>query len=277
MLLIKRQGGVSEEELLKKVNWLYSEILARRGSMTMNMSPSQATVRNALKYLETFVDIKKDVFAPTVKITNDYKNIQMLAYYRNSIIHLFLNECYIATALQAFGDQTIQTQDVSLKRLWEQTEFLSKVLREEFMVRNQIKTFEDLTQTLKLMQDRGFLTVFTQDNQEYVRLEANGKFAIQFLSSLLLPFVESYWVTLSFVNLLPTNEMQTVDDIDKKVQTLAETMFNESMLIYFESCSRESIGNALIRFSKLGAISQKEIGGFGRHGRPTDLRVYGRG
>ena len=93
----------------------------------------------------------------------------------------------------------------------------------------------------------------------------------------MLPFVESYWVTLSFVNLLPTNEMQTVDDIDKKVQTLAETMFNESMLIYFESCSRESIGNALIRFAKLGAISQKEIGGFGRHGRPTDLRVYGRG
>ena len=27
----------------------------------------------------------------------------MLAYYKNSLVHIFLNEAYIACALQAFG------------------------------------------------------------------------------------------------------------------------------------------------------------------------------
>lgn len=65
----------------------------------MNVQPSQATVRNSLKYLENFIEIKKDVFSPFVKVHNDYKNIQMLAYYRNNIIHLFINESYVSTAL----------------------------------------------------------------------------------------------------------------------------------------------------------------------------------
>ena len=70
----------------------------------MNMQPSQATIRNSLKYLENFIDMKKDVFIPFVKVNSEYKNIQMLAYYRNNLVHLFLNESYIATAFQAFGD-----------------------------------------------------------------------------------------------------------------------------------------------------------------------------
>lgn len=75
VLLLKRQGGISEEELLQKVIWLYKEIQARRGEMTMNMAPSQASVKNALKHLSAFIDMKKDVFAPMVKVVPEYKNI----------------------------------------------------------------------------------------------------------------------------------------------------------------------------------------------------------
>lgn len=101
---MRRQGGIKEEDLLDKVVWLYKEIIARNGTTSLNVQPSQATIRNALKYLENFVDMKKDVFSPYVKANLDYKNILMLAYYRNNLIHLFINEAYIATSLQAFGD-----------------------------------------------------------------------------------------------------------------------------------------------------------------------------
>jgi glycerol-3-phosphate O-acyltransferase len=93
-------------------------------------------VKNALKYLSNFIDLKKDVFSPEARISSDYMNIQMLAYYRNNLVHLFLNEAYIATAFKAFGDQAVQAQDVPLRRLWEQTDFLTRALRDEFMVRN---------------------------------------------------------------------------------------------------------------------------------------------
>ena len=40
VLLMKRQGGYKEEDLLEKVSWLYNEILARNGSMSLNVQPS---------------------------------------------------------------------------------------------------------------------------------------------------------------------------------------------------------------------------------------------
>jgi len=47
-----------------------------------------------------------------------------------------------------------------------------------------------------------------------VKVEEQGTMAIRFLSSLLLSFVESYWVALQFVKLMPANELHTLDDID---------------------------------------------------------------
>lgn len=103
--------------------------------------------------------MKKDVFSPYVKANMDYKNILMLAYYRNNLVHLFLNEAYIATTLQAFGDQISMTQGITVKRLWEQTSFLIGVLKDEFIVRNQISNFDEFQETLAFMQQRKFITL----------------------------------------------------------------------------------------------------------------------
>jgi len=56
----------------------------------------------------------------------------MLAYYRNNIAHVFLNEAYIACSIEAFGENLSEEEGISLQRVWEQTEFISKLLRDEF-------------------------------------------------------------------------------------------------------------------------------------------------
>jgi glycerol-3-phosphate O-acyltransferase len=33
-----------------------------------------------------------------------FKNVMMPAYYRNSLVHLLVNNAYIACALEAFGE-----------------------------------------------------------------------------------------------------------------------------------------------------------------------------
>jgi hypothetical protein len=68
---------------------------------------------------------------------------------------LFINECYIATSLLAFGSQEL----IPAKRLWEQTQFIAEILRGEFMVRDQITTIDGFNSTLRLMQNRGFITI----------------------------------------------------------------------------------------------------------------------
>lgn len=194
MLLVDRHAGISEDQLVCKTTWLYNEITSRNGTLAMNTVPSITTVRNSLNFLKNFVDLKKDVFKPMVKANKDYKNILMLAYYRNNLIHLFINECYIACVLSSFGE--IDTQDINVSRVRERTLFLSHLMKDEFMIRNQISTEEDINTTLAFMAGRGYLKF---SNEKYLQVTQEGKFAIQFLSSLLLPFVESYWVVLAFI------------------------------------------------------------------------------
>ena len=73
--------------------------------------------------------------------------------------------------------------------------------------------------TLRFMEKRQFLQMFDNgsNGSEQIRITPQGKFAITFLSSLLLPFVESYWVTLSFIKLLPSKEKISYDILEQRV------------------------------------------------------------
>lgn len=114
MLILNRKGGLHEDDLLKRVQWLYSEIQERKGILSIGVTPSMSIVRQSLTYLEHFIERKKDIFEPSVTAKKDYKNILMLAYYRNNLIHLFLNEAYISCALQAFGESSTKTQGITV-------------------------------------------------------------------------------------------------------------------------------------------------------------------
>ena len=50
---------------------------------------------------------------------------------------------------------------------------------------------------------RGYIILEHKESKEgpkkVIRITKNGEYPIKFLSSLLLPFIESYWVTLTFL------------------------------------------------------------------------------
>lgn len=255
MLLLKRHRGMSEDELIRKVQWLYDEILLRGGSTSLNAKPSKQMVRNALGYLKGFIDASRvQILSPMVKANKDYKNYLMLAYYRNNLVHLFLNEALVAASFLAFGEQIVTTGGVSLQRVWDMTEFLSCVLKEEFLVRDQLVDVEGFNAVVKFMEKRGQVERVGDDS---IRMTKNGKFPLKFFSSLILPFVESYWVTLSFVKQMQPKVDLLQQDIEQRVQWLAETLYDEGFLIYYDSCSLEPIGNAVQRYSSLRLLTKK--------------------
>jgi glycerol-3-phosphate O-acyltransferase len=60
------------------------------------------TIQTSLKFLNHFIDKKRHIFEPSVSALKDYKNLLMLAFYKNQMIHVFLNEAYIACAILGF-------------------------------------------------------------------------------------------------------------------------------------------------------------------------------
>jgi|JI10StandDraft_1071094.scaffolds.fasta_scaffold1217202_1 glycerol-3-phosphate O-acyltransferase len=82
--------------------WLYKEIVARGGQTGLTSQPSMTTIQTSLKSLAGFVDKKRHIFEPAVTAIKDYKNLLMLTYYKNHLIHLFLNEALIAISILGF-------------------------------------------------------------------------------------------------------------------------------------------------------------------------------
>jgi len=59
----------------------------------------------------------------------------MLGYYRNNLIHHFINEAYVALALLGFEKQR-GSDSVGLDELFDKTLFLVSILKDEFMIKD---------------------------------------------------------------------------------------------------------------------------------------------
>lgn len=72
------------------------------------------------QHLKDCVKITKDPYQPLIEPSKEYKDILLLAYYKNSIMHVFINEAFIACSLLGFGD-IIYEDGVDTHQLWNKT------------------------------------------------------------------------------------------------------------------------------------------------------------
>jgi glycerol-3-phosphate O-acyltransferase len=81
----------------------------------------------------------------------------MLTYYRNNLIHHFLNEAFIANALLGLSNIQNVSLGVPVEILWEKVDYLQRLLGNEFVFRKKLGGISDLIQTLNFLQSRGFV------------------------------------------------------------------------------------------------------------------------
>lgn len=133
-ILLMHRKGIVEEGLTKKAEWLIPEITKRGGKISTEFV--HIVVKSGIFHLNNLLEKRKDIFHPSFSAKNDYKNIILLAYYRNMLSHLFFDESIIACSLAAFGYELAWKDGVPLERLWESTDYLQKlVVRECFTCR----------------------------------------------------------------------------------------------------------------------------------------------
>lgn len=93
-VLLEYRKGITNEAMIKQVEYIYGELEARNTSTAEHTAQNRGTT-NAMNLLTEFVKKKRDIFEPFVSPKVDYKNILMLAYYKNTIVHVFLKEMII--------------------------------------------------------------------------------------------------------------------------------------------------------------------------------------
>lgn len=145
------------------------------------------------------MDRKRDVFEPSVQAKKGDKSILMLTYYRNNLIHNFANEALLANSILGVSNIQSISQGIPVSQLWEKVQYLRDLLSEEFTLRNELTSTADLTAMVKFLDSRGFL-VYDERTQQVSMDTKNERqgYGQSFLYHLLLPTIESYWISLSF-------------------------------------------------------------------------------
>lgn len=123
-----------------------------------------------------------------------------------------------------------------------------------------MRSLQDFTNILGFMASRDFLKV----SEGIVKVDnENEKQSLgqSFLYNLVLPFVETYWITLAYFA-VQQNRMTAHDEenLYQKIQWLLETFYSESgILKFYESCMLESIKNAVKRFISMGVLTKQKV------------------
>jgi hypothetical protein len=70
-----------------------------------------------------------------------------------------------------------------------------------------------------------------------LRLDSKGETMVLFCGSLMWPMIDTYYVTLLFLLSMIKNKGVEDKVLNKRVQWLAEQLYDENAILYFESCN----------------------------------------
>jgi 1-acyl-sn-glycerol-3-phosphate acyltransferase len=252
-VMLMHRRGVSEDEIIKKVEWLRDEVRFRGFKLGgIDEGSASIAVRNAITHLSSVVRHKKDLFEPSVSMESNYQNILMLSYYRNSLHFIFALESIIACALFSFGEKMAWGQGVPKTRLCEEIKFLCSLLESEYYLRDPLSSPESQLKAIEILKKRGIV----EEIEDKYRIIRSGELGITFLCSLVWPCLDTYWIVLTFCSALRYRESFPHKKLVQSTQWFAENLFEDRSILYYESCSQDNIKNAILNFEKMNVLQR---------------------
>ena len=177
----------------------------------------------------------------------DYSSYIMLAYYRNPLIHHFFNESLIVCSMLSFGTDNVWKNGVNVDELFVRACYLANMLKREEVLEKRItpKTRDVFDEILEFMQSQRLMTLAKgQDGQMRLHPKSSGEATMLLIGSICWPLIDTYYIVALFA--LSLVKRKDVEDakFSTDVQWVAETMFQDGKLNYFESCNQLIINGA---------------------------------
>lgn len=136
--ILTHRKGATLHEIVEGTKWAYEQVKLRGGKIGCASSPDFKQVTRCLNLIQGTFLKKGHIIEPLHVNGTNFKSFLLLAYYRNSLIHIFLNEAFVASAMLALYKSAVpeDKNGVPISKLWETIEFLQDLFRGEFLVRN---------------------------------------------------------------------------------------------------------------------------------------------
>ncbi|KND00860.1 uncharacterized protein SPPG_03964 [Spizellomyces punctatus DAOM BR117] len=278
VILTLRGRGVGRAELVRKVNWLKREILAKGGRVAhFGGMSTAAIVERAIQQMKDLVGQRTDLLEPVYYPMKRFE----LSFYRNQVIHMFLSEAILSTAMYATvkAGGPVHAQRILLRpALQEDVAFVSQLLKSEFIYgpggleKNLDETVDRLHKANVISIDEDVVANGDGENEvhKWITLSAEerriGRETFDFYCFLMWPFIETYWLAaVSLFSIIPDAPhpadggspiLEWVDErvFMNRVQFFGKTLYYEGDLSYFESVNKETLKNAFLRLKDMGVL-----------------------
>ncbi len=163
-----------------------------------------------------------------------------LAYYRNNIVHYFVPEALLATAMRHF-----RAEQVDLDALMEQTLFLSRLFKFEWIYEERAEFENVFLRTLDYFEQCGWVRVDADEADEARQVHVPEPFPAElgFFRRLVLSFLEAYAIVADMVG-----EVEGVwerDDLVKRTLKQARNDFLRGQILHYETLSKPTFKNAV--------------------------------
>lgn len=248
LLMTNSKRGIRHEQLVEKVEWLRKEITDRGGKVAA-FDNTSAVVQRTVTFLSKLIKQPQHLLEPVYR-PRDQRRLE-LSYYRNQVGHLFLAEGVVICALYGFRQMRASDAGVLEDELLQSVQFLSRLLKLEFIFSPAHEIEVNFQETLEWMLSRGALT----RSEGRIKVTAGNEKMFSFLQALYGPFVDSYWVaSVGFLALWGDGEAIEEKKLIEKMQQIADTLYHEGYLRYSDSVSMESLKNALALYKSMRVI-----------------------
>ncbi|KAJ3032685.1 hypothetical protein HDV00_007205 [Rhizophlyctis rosea] len=270
ILVTLRGRGVGRSELIRKVNWLKREIMAKGGTVNFGSMSTAAIVDRAVQVLKELIGTRLNLLEPVYYPIKEFE----LSYYRNQVMHLFIREAILSVAMYSTvkaGGPVHSQRCLYRPTLLNDVSFISNLLKSEFIYgpggleRNFEETVEGVwrKKVIAVEGEGGDGRVWVSLSREE---RGKGRETFDFYCFLMWPFIETYW--LAAVSLFTMvldggvgggsggGPLNWVDErlFMNRAQQFGKTLYYEGDLSYFESINKETFKNALSRLCDMGVI-----------------------
>jgi len=241
------------------LDWLREEIANRGGTVAFEGTTAEL-VESGLSLLGEFVSMERKLYVPAIAPESEKRNksILVMDYYRNQLLYLFNIEGTVACALYS---SLWSKSGVNKEDLIRECKFLCSLLSMEFVNLPSPTLEVDFGAVVDNMLERGILSPDPgKSNRDTpcVHVSRKGEGFISFLCLLFWPLIDSYFVSMvALFSLQPSLSLKRGLFL-QRVQWIAEKMHGEGKILFYESCSMETLTNTLEQWKKWKMIDIRE-------------------
>jgi glycerol-3-phosphate O-acyltransferase len=293
VFLATRHTGLSLASLVQKVDWLIGEITRRETGCEewiLEFAPDEIATRALNDFIAREVLTQKRS-SGLITLTEP-RNALILHFYRNRVLHVFARDAYVMSAYLALSgisntinpfvqksnailprassssaspsspssSSSIRFPSVPITRLVAEAEFLADVINKEFVYKIHPDESERIEATMESFIRLGWFERTGEDGSE-VKLVSN-EFAYEamvYFSSLITGFIDSYWTAmLTTAAVKPASIQRTA--FGQRIHECADRLLQEGKITTMESCSRETLNNALSALLRMGILKGENFG-----------------